>query len=160
MNVVSVPNEILIPRIAQFIAEGHTTTFRVKGRSMRAFLEDGRDQVVLAPFDAAGLRRGDVVLAEVSPRCYVLHRIIAREGERLTLRGDGNLRGCETCRVDDVLGLAVGFVRKGRSKVDRTSGLKWRFYSALWPQNFLARRIALALYRYIYLPLTHKMTTI
>ncbi|MCH5181881.1 MAG: S24/S26 family peptidase [Prevotellaceae bacterium] len=156
MNTISVPNEILIPRIAEFIAEGHTATFRVKGRSMRAFLEDGRDQVVLSPFDAGRLRRGDVVLAEVAPRCYVLHRIVAREGDRLTLRGDGNIRGCETCRVSDVLGLASGFLRKGRQTPDRTDGLKWRIYSALWPQNPFLRRLALAAYRRLYLRFTHQ----
>lgn len=147
MKTINVPNEVLMPEIARFIAAGHTTTFRVKGRSMRAFLEDGRDQVILAPFDPRRIGPGDVVLAEVSPRCYVLHRVVGRRDDRLRLRGDGNICGYEDCRVSDVLGLAVGFYRKGRTSPDMTAGLKWRLYSALWPQNTFMRRVALAIYR-------------
>lgn len=158
MNTVSVPNEILIPQIAHFIAEGHTATFRVKGRSMRAFLEDGRDQVILSPFNAGQLSKGDVVLAEISPKRYVLHRIVARNGDSLTLRGDGNLLGYEVCRVSDVIGLACGFYRKGHPKPDMTDGMKWRVYSALWPQRTFMRRIALALYRRICLKITKQHT--
>jgi len=130
MRTVSVPNEILIPQVKEFIDAGHTATFRVRGNSMRLFLKDGRDKVVLAP--CAEVKVRDVVLAEVSPRRYVLHRVIKKNGERLVLKGDGNVYGTESCSTHDVIGKAVGFIRKGRARTDRVDAWKWRAYSRLW----------------------------
>ncbi|MBR1733666.1 MAG: S24/S26 family peptidase [Alloprevotella sp.] len=152
MPVTSAPNHIIIPEIKKLIDEGHTVTLRVRGVSMRPFLDDGRDCVLLAPCeDKANLHRGDIVLAEVFPKQYVLHRIERIEGDRLTLRGDGNLIGREGCRTTDVIAIVTAFYRKGRKKADLTDGWKWRIYSALWPDSFLARRILLACYRHIVL---------
>ncbi|MBR1713022.1 MAG: S24/S26 family peptidase [Alloprevotella sp.] len=154
MPVTNAPNHIIIPEIKKLIDEGHTVTLRVRGVSMRPFLDDGRDSALLAPCeDKASLRRGDIVLAEVFPKQYVLHRIVRIEGDQLTLRGDGNLAGREKCRATDVIAIATAFYRKGREKADSTSGWKWRIYSALWPSSFLPRRILLAFYRHIVLRL-------
>ncbi|MGN0086159.1 MAG: S24/S26 family peptidase [Alloprevotella sp.] len=145
-RTIEIPNELLIPKIKEAVDAGHTVTFRVKGKSMRLFLEDGRDKVILAPVKAE-LRRGDVVLAEIAPGHYVLHRIIRREGDLLTLKGDGNVRGTEVCRTDKVVGIATGFLRKGRTQPDRTDGRKWRLYSHIWLALSPLRRLILGVYR-------------
>ena len=128
MNTRTIPNDILIPEIKRFIDDGHTAIFRVRGNSMRLFLKDGRDKVVLAPCHKVNVR--DVVLAEISPGHYVLHRIIRKDGKQLVLKGDGNVCGTEQCTTDNIVGIATGFIRKGRDTIDPVSGYKWRIYSA------------------------------
>lgn len=145
----SLPNEQLIPAIERLIAQGHSVTFCVKGRSMRPFLDDGRDCVVLAPCTAGELKAGDVVLAEDRPHHYVLHRIERITPAAITLRGDGNPYGRETCTPDRVIGRATAFVRKGRKRPDRVKGAKFRLYSALYPSSPFLRRVVLYIYRHL-----------
>lgn len=137
-------NEVLIPQIITLLDSGHTVTLMLRGISMRPFLEDNRDKALLKK--AEKLKVGDVVLAEISAKRYVLHRITEIEGERVVLMGDGNL-GTEQCRISDIHGYAVGFYRKGRNKMERTDSVKWKFYSFLWMHLRPIRRYLLFLYR-------------
>lgn len=66
-------NEVIIPEIAKLLDEGHSVTLELRGMSMRPFLEDGRDKAILIK-PCSPLKVGDVVLAEVAPRRYALHR--------------------------------------------------------------------------------------
>lgn len=135
-----VANKILIPQIKQMIDEGHTVTFRVRGRSMRPMIEGDRDSVVLAPC-LGDVSVGDVILAEVWPQRYVLHRVVKVEGSTLTMRGDGNIAGTEVFDRSVVVGRAEAFVRKGKTL--RMDSLRWRIYSAIWPRLLPLRRYLL-----------------
>ena len=150
INEVQFPNAILLPEIVKMLNEGHTVTLRLKGFSMRPFLEDGRDKALLTK--PVNPKVGDPVLAEVGLKHFVLHRIISIQGEDVILRGDGNL-GTEQCKLKDVQGAVIGFYRKGRETLDRTDGLKWRIYSCFWTRLFPIRRYLLAFYRRIWLKL-------
>ena len=150
INEVQFPNAILLPEIVKMLNEGHTVTLRLKGFSMRPFLEDGRDKALLTR--PVNLKVGDPVLAEIEPKHFVLHRIISIQGDDVVLRGDGNL-GTEQCKLKDIQGAVVGFYRKGRETLDRTDGLKWRIYSWFWTRLFPIRRYLLAFYRRIWLRL-------
>ena len=145
---VPIPNDRLLPEIVKILNEGYTVTLRLKGFSMRPFLEDGRDKALLTK--PTNPKVGDPVLAEVGPKHFVLHRIIAIEGDNVTLRGDGNL-GVERCRLEDVQGAVIGFYRKGRETLDYTDGFKWRAYSWIWMRLYPVRRYLLAFYRRIWL---------
>lgn len=134
-------NEVLLPQVVQMLAEGHTVTLPLRGRSMRPFLEDGRDKALLVAVKEPP-RVGDAVLAEISKGHYVLHRIVKIEGERVTLRGDGNL-GTESCRIEDIRALATAFFRKGRNEADSVKGWKWRIYSWWWTRLLPVRRYLL-----------------
>ena len=142
------PNEQLIPEVISLIEQGHTVTLPLRGFSMRPFLEDNRDKALLTKPDR--LKVGDPVLAEVRPKFYVLHRIIAIDGERVVLRGDGNL-ACEHCLRKDIKAAVIGFYRKKHNYIDRTDGLKWRLYSRLWLFLFPVRRYLLAFYRRVWI---------
>lgn len=123
-----------------------SVTFVVRGFSMRPFLENGRDKVILTPPREPKI--GDVVLAEVRERTYALHRVIRIKDGTYTMRGDGNpLRMTEDFTYDKIIGLADGFIRKGK-RVD-TGDRKWRLYSAVWKALTPFRRILLAIYRRI-----------
>ena len=62
MKTLSIPNDILIPQIKRVIDEGKSVTFLVKGYSMRLFLDNNRDKVILAPCEKDKVKPGDVVL--------------------------------------------------------------------------------------------------
>lgn len=151
-TIIEVPNELLFAEVKKILDNGQCATFRVKGNSMRLFLESRRDIVRLAPVRPDDIAVGDVVLARIpATRRYVLHRVVRRQGPELVLMGDGNVEGTEQCRAADVVGRAVAFYRKGRSKPDTTDSRKWRCYSALWLRLKPLRRYILAFYRRIWL---------
>jgi hypothetical protein len=145
-----VSNAILIPEIIKMLNEGHTVTISIKGFSMRPFLENGRDSVLLS--QPAKICKRDIVLAEIQPGHYVLHRIIRINGYEVVLRGDGNT-GTEHCTLHDIKGFAKGFYRKGRKKPDKTNGLKWKLYSLMWCTLLPARRYILTAYHRIWIPI-------
>ena len=53
------------------LGEGHTVTLPLRGRSMRPFLEDGRDKALLEAVKETP-KVGDTVLAEIHPGHFVL----------------------------------------------------------------------------------------
>ncbi len=124
--------------------EHKSVTFVVRGHSMNPFLVSGRDKVILTlPLKP---RTGQVVLAEVKPQIYALHRIIKIDGDTITMRGDGNLLSQkETFRADKIVGTAQAFIRKGK-KV-RLSSRKWRCYSFIWSCLRPFRRLLLSFFR-------------
>ena len=145
------PNHILIPELRRLLDEGHATvTLPLRGRSMRPFLEDGRDKALLAlPESLHGgcLQVGDAVLAEISPGHYVLHRIIVREDHQLTLKGDGNLQGVEHCTIDDVRGVVTKYIRPG-GHVLMADDPKLKRKIKLWGKlPTFVRRVCLFIYR-------------
>lgn len=148
INKIQFPNEVLLPMVVADLERGKTVTLNLRGFSMRPFLENDRDKGLLTL--AVAPKVGDAVLAEISPKKYVLHRIIAIDGDDVTLRGDGNLSE-EHCKISDVKGKALGFYRKGSSKLDSTDGKKWKIYSWWWTRLYPIRRYLLAFHRRIWL---------
>lgn len=147
VRTIEVPNKVLIGEVRRVLDQGKSATFRVKGFSMRLFLDNNRDLVKLEKRPAESIQVGDVALAEVAPEHYVLHRVIKREGSHLTLMGDGNIAGTESCEDADVVGIATAFYRKGRTKPDLVTGRKWRIYSFVWLRLKPLRRIILGVCR-------------
>lgn len=143
-------NAILLPEIISILNEGKTVTLRLRGNSMRPFLEDNRDKALMKK--AEHFKVGDPVLAEVGPKHFVLHRIVRIDNGNVTLRGDGNL-GVEHCSTADVKAEIIGFYRKGRDKLDLVNGRKWKIYSFFWMHLSPIRRYLLAFYRRIWIPL-------
>lgn len=140
---VELANELFLPEVRRLIEEGHTVTIRVKGFSMRPFLESLRDKVILcAP---RNLKVGDAALAEVSKGCFVLHRVIKIEGSHITLMGDGNIRGTENCERQDVVGVVQSFIRNGKN-ISRNN-FRWKVYSYIWPKFLPIRSYLLYIYR-------------
>ena len=144
-SVMYLPNDVFLPLVLDELKQhpDKTATINLRGRSMRPFLEDGRDKAILQLVSIDDIRKGDAVLAEIQQGHYVLHRIdtISSDGA-VTLMGDGNL-GYEHCRKEDIRAKAIGFLRKGRDKADMTTGRKWRVYSWLWTRLKPVRRYLL-----------------
>ena len=145
---MQLPNEIFIPEIARLISQGKQVVFTPTGMSMRPYIEGGVDNVTLVQPD--NLQVGDIVLAEIHPQHYVLHRIYALQGDDVTLMGDGNLQGCEHCTTDNVLAKVVAIrSQKGRSKPLTRA---W-----LWRHMQRSRRLWLKLYRHLCLPVIRNL---
>ncbi|MBR5300388.1 MAG: S24/S26 family peptidase [Bacteroidales bacterium] len=141
---------VMMEEIRQLVAEGISTTITVKGNSMNPFIVDGRDRITLGPFKDNELRRGCVALVRDIRGEYLVHRVIARDGDMVTLLGDGNVRGTEKAHVSDVIALMRSVERKGRTvSVD---GFIWKSYSWLWMLLEPVRRWPLALWRKLFLP--------
>ena len=135
MDKKIVPNEILLEDAAQLLAEGRDVIFTPLGSSMLPFIRGGKDTVTLRALSHVDV--GDIVLARLADATYVLHRVVDRNRGLLTLMGDGNLRGTESCTREDILGTVVAINSHKPSK-----GRIWRM---LMP----VRRILLALFRRI-----------
>ena len=142
MKTIVLPNEEFIPYVISELeaVKGKTVTLPVSGRSMRPFLHETGDKALLTVSEQVSV--GDVVLAEISPKRFVLHRVIAINGQQVTLRGDGNLNN-EYCTISNVKATALGFYRKGRNKLDSTQDCKWQIYSWIWTHLYPVRRYLL-----------------
>ena len=106
------PNDAWLGEVSQMLREGKPYAIYVKGYSMRPFIEHTRDRVFLEKRDTYNI--GDAVLAQIAPGHYVLHRIIEKQGDNLTLQGDGNLKGVELCKEGDVSGVVTQYIRPNR----------------------------------------------
>lgn len=142
-----IPNSVLMPEIARLLSEGHTVTIPLKGNSMRPFLCHMRDKALLVLPE--NVKVGDPVLAENTPGHYVLHRIVAINGQHVTLLGDGNLT-TESCTLSDIIALAKAFYRKGSDTPDYITSPKWRIYSWCWMRLRPVRRYLLLLHHALF----------
>ena len=139
-------NAEFLPEVFALVNEGHDVTIPLRGFSMRAFLEDGRDLAILCKIDRP-LKVGDIVLAELSPGRYALHRIFRLDDKRVQMLGDGNLTPDPVIRHEDVKVFVKAFLRKGSKTPDYVDGKKFQRYSKFWMQVRPIRRWLLAIWR-------------
>lgn len=148
MVSIQLPNAIFLEEVRRQLKAGHTTTFRVRGWSMRPFLENARDKVLLVSPEAKPVQLGDVALVLTTDKRYVLHRVVGIDPQgRLTLWGDGNLVGREYCTPDNVIGVAKGFFVGEKDRYFDVTGRAWRWYSWWWMHTTMFRRLFLLTYR-------------
>ena len=141
----TVTDELIISDAVRLVNEGMAVTLLVKGRSMLPFILGGIDSVVLTrPGD---VRSGDVVLARIDGKRYVLHRVMEASGTRVELMGDGNLVGREVCRPEDVLARADEVVKSDGRHV-RLDTPRMRRAARLWRRLLPFRRYILFIYRH------------
>ena len=136
MDKRTVANEVLLEEAAALMLEGREVTLTPLGSSMLPFIRGGKDAVRLRKNPTVAV--GDIILVRLPGR-YVLHRLIRKDGDRLTLMGDGNIAGTETCTTADVLGTVTAILRNGK-EINPGDGRLWR---RLLP----IRRYILAIYR-------------
>lgn len=140
----AIDDGVILSEAVRLVNEGIEVTFPVNGRSMRPFIEGGRDSVVLVK--PGTVKRFDVVLARTEDNRHVVHRVLAVEGDRVTLMGDGNLCGRETCDMCGVLAKVTHVVRPGGKRIPLEMP-RMRVAAKLWVTLLPFRRILLKLYR-------------
>lgn len=138
MDKKVIANEIILEDADTLLKEGREVTLRPLGNSMLPFIRGGRDSVRLKKMPSVAV--GDMILVRLQGPRYVLHRLIRKEGENLTLMGDGNIAGTESCTEKDVIGTVVA-IEKDRRVVKPGNGRWWRCIP------LFIRRYLLAIYR-------------
>lgn len=141
------PNEVFLTLVAELLEQGKDVTIWGKGYSMRPFIEHERDRIKLRRMEEVHI--GDAVLAQPRKGWFVLHRIIAINGDHITLQGDGNIRGTEECLRGDICGTAIEYIRP--SRVIATSDKTLQRRIRLWRRLRPIRRYLLFIYKCIYL---------
>ena len=142
--MAAVSDDQIIHEAVRLVNEGLAVTLLVKGRSMLPFILGGRESVVLKKPE--NVREGDVVLARIDGKRHVLHRVMAVSPGRVVLMGDGNIRGQEVCRPEDVLARAVEVVGEdGRHR--RLDSPAQRRKARLWRRLLPLRRYLLFIYK-------------
>lgn len=142
---IIINKEVMMDEIRKLISEGKIVSITAKGHSMNPFIRHLRDQIAIGPWEDSQLKKGTAVLALTSSGSYVFHRIIKRDGNILTLAGDGNLYQTETTTTKDVIGILYSVIRKGR--IYSSEGFMWKAYSQLWMLLRPVRRYPLGLWR-------------
>ncbi|MBO4454864.1 MAG: S24/S26 family peptidase [Bacteroidales bacterium] len=144
---IIVPNAIMLGQVSEFLSEGRSVVINTKGQSMSPFIRGERDSVELVKQPSVEV--GDIVLAQLAPGHYVLHRVNAISGNRVRLKGDGNLDSTEACTLQDICGTAVAILHRGKRRIDCTTRCRKRCYRRWVAAPRIVRRIVLGFYRRI-----------
>lgn len=144
MNRDAITDEQIISEAVRLVDEGLAVTLLVKGRSMLPFILGGQDSAVLTR--PGNIQPGDVVLARIDSRRYVLHRVMEVSDNKIVLMGDGNIRGQENCRPEDVLARVDEIVAPDGTH-RRLDTPKARRRARLWRRLLPVRRWLLAIYK-------------
>jgi len=144
MNKVTIENYKLIEGVREMLKTHPRVVIPVKGNSMLPFIIPQKENVELARVEAP-LQMGDIILAWTKDH-YVIHRIIGIDGDDLTLMGDGNIRGTESCTMADVVAKAEYVVDQNGKKHYLYTPFRQRA-SRLWNVLLPVRRWILAVYR-------------
>ena len=144
---IVLPNAIMLGQVSEFLGEGHSVVIMTKGQSMSPFIRGERDSVEL--LRRPSVEVGDIVLAQISPGHYVLHRVNAIREDKVRLKGDGNLDGTEACTMQDICGTAVAILKPGDRRIDCFAP-RWKRRFRRWvAAPRIVRRIVLGFYRRI-----------
>jgi hypothetical protein len=139
-------SDYIIEEAIRLVREGVSVTLPVDGQSMLPFIIGGKESVILQRPGLIDV--GDVVLAWVENRRYVVHRIIQIDDDRVTLMGDGNLMGTEHCLLNDIKARVTHVVDAKERTHDINN--RWRKLAAkMWFWLRPMRRYLLAIFRRI-----------
>ena len=118
----------LMPLIRETIADGRSIRFSVTGNSMFPLLANRRDCVTVSP--PVEIKKYDIVLHRRSNGTYIMHRVIGKHGDVLTIAGDNENEKEHNVPVDAVVAKVTSFNRKGREY--NMKELHYKLYCRLW----------------------------
>lgn len=116
--------------IEQLLKEGNTLRIKPQGYSMYPLFIPGRDEALLRQVPIDTLRRNDVVLYRRSQGILVLHRIWNITSEGFYMVGDNQSQLEGPLKPEQIHGVLVGFIRKGR-QISVKHPI-YRLLSSLW----------------------------
>ena len=129
--------------LEMILAEGQSVQFSTQGYSMYPFLNPQKgDQVIVEPLRGKKIRRGDVVLYRrdgekgstddegFARGILVLHRVYRHKGQELYLVGDNQNQIEGPLREDQVRGIMIARIRKGKSL--SVKNMFYRLSTGLW----------------------------
>ena len=131
----------LAPLIKECVNSGKSIKLLVTGNSMFPTFRNRRDSVVLTR--AQKIHKYDIVLHQRASGQYILHRVIKKKGNVLTIAGDNEIQKEYPVYSSQVLARAEGFERNGKYRSCR--GAAFMLYSVLWTAVFPLRYTILGL---------------
>ena len=137
-------SDYIIEEAIRLVREGVGVTLPVDGQSMLPFIIGGKESVILQRPGLIDV--GDVVLAWVENRRYVVHRIIQIDDDCVTLMGDGNLMGTEHCLLSDIKA-RVTHVVDAKERTHDINNRWWKLAAKMWFWLRPMRRYLLAIYK-------------
>lgn len=146
MPDATVPGTHRLRSIRDVLATEGIYVDAAQGTSMLPLIREGLDTIVVTPCSASELVPMDIVLYEresaETDKAYVLHRVVARDGDGVTTLGD-NCTWLERVPATRVLGVLSGLYRPA-SQANVLSAARYRAYVALWCRPWRARMALLA----------------
>ena len=127
---------------AQLLRRGDRLRIKARGGSMVPFLWDG-DVALVTPTAGSEVDVGDVVCYEMPPGRLYLHRVIARDRDRVVAKGDA-LPFTEVVERAQLLGTVVAIERHGRVRRLDTRTAHWRSRAIASLSPALPQALALA----------------
>jgi len=124
MEGVVSPDDQNLAQVPHLLEEGKVVVLKeLKGNSMLPFIRGGKDSVRLRKPE--GVKVGDIVLAVFGGR-PIVHRVIAINGTKVTLMGDGNLKVTEKGDLSEVLGIVDQIISPSGRCRKPNKGKLWR----------------------------------
>lgn len=124
------------------LKESGTIKVPVQGRSMRPFLKEGRDSVVLNLPDG-NLKKGDIVVYKRKNTC-VMHRIVDVQQNTVSIMGDNEINPDNGVDKSNIVAVVKEIHRDG--KIIRKNDFQWKFYSDIYI-NQNVRKLFLKLHK-------------
>ena len=130
MGMKRIANECFFAWVESEIKSGRSVKFRVKGNSMMPLLRNGKDEVVVGPYDKEELK---LLMSFCSGRQTGMYCIglFKKRGSRYLMQGDGVCRFYEECEDTDIIGVVRRVCRPSGKKIETDSAC-WRLESRLW----------------------------
>ena len=147
--MMQIPNDLFFAWVESEIAEGRSVRFRAKGVSMHPLIRGGKDEILLSACSDKELKPMDVVLFKYKGQ-HVLHRIIRKEGNLLTIKGDGSYTAKEECTTEDVIGKVEGIIRPSGKEV-YVDSWRWRLPSYIWNKMGIFKNPILWVWKHLFL---------
>lgn len=135
-----ISNDSYFEEVQRMLAEGKDVRIRIKGNSMRPFIQSGDTTLLKAYHQGEPLALGCIVLAKDSNR-YILHRLVKKKKEALVLAGDGNLTLCENVERADIIAIASISYKQDNSTGRPIDSIGMRIKGLCWYHTRLLRRI-------------------
>ncbi|WP_104384618.1 S24 family peptidase [Sphingobacterium sp. HMA12] len=138
-----ISNELYFTEVQHMLNEGKEIRIRIKGDSMRPFIQDG-DSVLLLAYRGGALQPGSNLLARHQGK-YVFHRYVGRKKGQVVLAGDGNLVLREYINPADIIAVALVHFPQNSAKEINLNHSWARFRGLAWYHIRLLRRVVVKL---------------
>lgn len=142
-----ISNDLYFTEVQRMLDEGKEVRIRIKGGSMRPFIEDG-DSVLLLAYRGGALQLGSNLLTKHQGK-YVFHRYVGKKNGQIVLAGDGNLVLREYIDTTDIIAVAsVLYPQQSAEEINLND--RWaRLRGLVWYRIRLIRRIVAKLKRMV-----------
>jgi len=142
-----ISNDLYFGEVQRMLDEGKEVRIRIKGGSMRPFIQDG-DSILLQAYRGGPLQIGSNLLAKYQGK-YVFHRYVGKKKGQIVLAGDGNFVLREYINPTDIIAVAsVHYPQQSAEEINLNH--RWaRLRGLAWYRIRLIRRIVAKLKRMV-----------